>query len=59
MKKKLFCLIGLVGFILLLAACGHDEVQPVAINEATDTCELCNMAVVEQSTCYPNRFRKW
>lgn len=47
MKKKLFCLIGLVGFILFLAACGHDEVQPVAINQATDTCEVCNMAVVD------------
>ena len=47
MKKKLFSLMGLTGFILILAACGNDEVQPVAINEATDTCEICNMAVVD------------
>ena len=31
---------------MLLAACGNEEVQPVDINEATDTCEVCNMAVV-------------
>ncbi|MBM4763810.1 nitrous oxide reductase accessory protein NosL [Bacillus sp. B15-48] len=37
--------ISFVAFILLLTACGNNEVQPVNINEATDTCELCNMAV--------------
>ena len=46
MKKKLFSLIGCGRIILLLAACGNDEVNPVDINEATDTCEDCNMAVV-------------
>ena len=45
MTKKLFYLIGLAGLILLLAACGNEAVQPVDI-AATDTCEVCNMAVV-------------
>ena len=47
MKKKLFSFMVLTGFIMIFAACGKDEVQPVAINEATDTCEICNMAVVD------------
>ncbi|MFS0821702.1 nitrous oxide reductase accessory protein NosL [Bacillus sp. 1P02SD] len=38
---------GFIGFVLLIAACGNDEVQPVDINEETDTCEVCNMAVVD------------
>jgi copper chaperone NosL len=46
MKKKLVYLVGMIGFIIILAACGNAEVQPVDINEATDTCEVCNMAVV-------------
>lgn len=46
MKNKLFHLIGLVGLVFLIAACGKDEVQPVEINEATDTCAICNMAVM-------------
>ena len=33
MKKKLFYLIGLAGLVLLLAACGNDEVQPVDIKK--------------------------
>ncbi|MED3554266.1 nitrous oxide reductase accessory protein NosL [Cytobacillus praedii] len=32
---------------MFLAACGKDEVQPVAINADTDKCEVCNMAVVD------------
>ncbi|WP_428910221.1 nitrous oxide reductase accessory protein NosL [Niallia sp. Krafla_26] len=47
MKNKNFLLIGLIGFVLLLAACGNDEVQPVEIQEATETCEVCNMAVMD------------
>ena len=47
MKNKLYHLIGLAGLVWLLAACGNDEVQPVDINEETDTCEVCNMAVVD------------
>ncbi|SEM50727.1 copper chaperone NosL [Mesobacillus persicus] len=45
MKRNRFNLFGLAIIILLLAACGNDEVQPVDINEATDTCEVCNMQV--------------
>lgn len=33
--------------LLSLVACGKKDVQPVAINEETDTCEVCNMAVVD------------
>ncbi|MFJ7974399.1 nitrous oxide reductase accessory protein NosL [Peribacillus sp. JNUCC 23] len=47
MKKKLFSFIVLAGLIMILAACGNDKAQPVAINEATDTCETCNMAVID------------
>ena len=45
MKKQLY-FIGLIAFVFILAACGNKEVKPVAINDATDTCEVCNMAVV-------------
>jgi copper chaperone NosL len=45
MRKKLIQFIGFAGLILLLAACGEAEVQPVEINEATDTCDVCNMMV--------------
>ena len=46
MKKKLFSFLALAGIIMSITACGKDEVKPVAINEATDTCETCNMAVI-------------
>ncbi|MGE7183813.1 nitrous oxide reductase accessory protein NosL [Peribacillus sp. NPDC006672] len=46
MKKKLSYIL-LVGILSILAACGDKEVKPVAIDEATDTCETCNMAVVD------------
>lgn len=32
---------------MLLAACGNGEIQPAAVNEATDKCETCNMAAVD------------
>ncbi|KMY49956.1 nitrous oxide reductase accessory protein NosL [Peribacillus loiseleuriae] len=47
MKKKRFSFIVWAGLIMILAACGNDKAQPVAINEATDTCETCNMAVID------------
>jgi copper chaperone NosL len=47
MKKNLFYFTGLVAVVFLLAACGNKAVEPVAINDATDTCEVCNMAVVD------------
>ena len=45
--KKQFYFIGLIAFVFILAACGNKAVEPVAINDATDTCEVCNMAVVD------------
>ena len=34
--------------VFILAACGGDkEVTPVAINEETDICTVCNMQVVD------------
>ncbi|CAM3973410.1 hypothetical protein D1970_17755 [Mesobacillus zeae] len=47
MKKKYFSIIVLTGIMLILAACGKDEVKPAAIDEATDKCEVCNMAVAD------------
>lgn len=47
MKKKLFSLFLLIGIIIVLGACGKKEIQPVAINEDTDICEVCNMAVID------------
>jgi len=45
--KKQFYFIGLIAFVFILSACGNKVVEPVAINDATDTCEVCNMAVVD------------
>ena len=45
MKQKLgwiFCM----SFFMILTACSDSEPKPAAINEATDTCSTCNMAVV-------------
>ncbi len=40
----------LLGFLALafivLSACGNNEVEPVSIDEATDTCAICNMQVM-------------
>ncbi|WP_407642008.1 nitrous oxide reductase accessory protein NosL [Cytobacillus massiliigabonensis] len=47
MKKKYLSLMIITGIIMFLAACGKEEVQPVDINEETDKCEICNMAVVD------------
>lgn len=47
MKKKVYSFLLLMSVIFVLAACGDKEVQPVAINEKTDTCATCNMAVVD------------
>lgn len=47
MKKKWCSFVVLIGIITIIAACGKEEVRPVAINAATDTCEICNMAVVD------------
>lgn len=31
--------------LLLISGCGKEETKPVAINEKTDKCEICHMAV--------------
>lgn len=47
MIKKLQGIL-LMSMLAILAACGGEEaVQPVAIDEATDTCATCNMAVMD------------
>ncbi|MCT2536496.1 nitrous oxide reductase accessory protein NosL [Aquibacillus koreensis] len=38
----------LLSFILL-AGCGNNEVEPVAIDESTDTCAICNMQVKDSA----------
>lgn len=45
MKRNLLMAL-FVSSMLLLVACGSKEVEPVAINEETDTCAFCNMAVM-------------
>lgn len=47
MKQKILSFLFIVGVISILAACGTKEVKPVAINEKTDICEVCNMQVVD------------
>lgn len=47
MKKRVYSFLLLMSVLFVLAACGDKEVQPVAINEKTDTCATCNMAVVD------------
>ncbi|MGX1195069.1 nitrous oxide reductase accessory protein NosL [Metabacillus sp. SLBN-84] len=43
---KMMTMLMLTGVILLLGACSQ-EVKPRAINEETDVCEVCNMAVMD------------
>lgn len=46
MKKKWISLLTLLaGVLVLLSACGEEEYEPQAINEDTDICEICNMAI--------------
>lgn len=47
MKKKLLSFLLLISVMTTLAACGDKEVKPVAINEKTDICVICNMQVVD------------
>ena len=46
MKQKLGWIL-LMGLFMILAACGDKETEPAAIDEATDTCSTCNMAVAD------------
>lgn len=43
MKKTILML--LLMTIILITGCGKQSVEPVAINEHTDKCEICSMAV--------------
>lgn len=43
MKKSFFLLVVIA--LLLITGCGKKEYEPVAINEKTDKCATCNMAV--------------
>ncbi|WP_338551317.1 nitrous oxide reductase accessory protein NosL [Paenibacillus sp. KS-LC4] len=46
MKKKSFnAMLLIIVIALLTSACGAKEYKPQAINEETDTCVICNMAV--------------
>lgn len=46
MKKRVLGFLLVIGVMSVLVACGNKEAKPVAINEKTDTCATCNMAVV-------------
>lgn len=45
MRKKIGMLAVLLGMLALLAACGGEKYEPQAINEETDVCAICKMAV--------------
>ncbi|RJE89605.1 hypothetical protein D3P07_04995 [Paenibacillus sp. 1011MAR3C5] len=46
MKKRMgFLLVGLAAMLMLLAACGGEKYEPQAINEETDVCAICKMAI--------------
>lgn len=45
-KRKGFVMVMLIiGLMVVLAACGGTNYEPQAINEETDRCEICNMAI--------------
>lgn len=45
MKKFLLPLIGVLLLVVALTGCSEKEVQPVAIDEKKDKCDICQMAV--------------
>ena len=45
MKKWMYTIAALALLTLLLAACGGEKYEPHAINEETDVCAICKMAV--------------
>ncbi|MED1490186.1 nitrous oxide reductase accessory protein NosL [Bacillus smithii] len=44
--KKVWYAIALLGLFLIISGCGK-KAEPVAINEKTDTCAYCNMAIMD------------
>jgi copper chaperone NosL len=45
MRSKIGFMVLLIGAMALLAACGGEKYAPQAINEETDVCEVCKMAI--------------
>jgi|HigsolmetaAR204D_1030405.scaffolds.fasta_scaffold01818_7 copper chaperone NosL len=47
MKKWKHTIVALLGTGFLLAGCGGEEPQPVAIQEGVDECEICHMGIAD------------
>jgi copper chaperone NosL len=47
MNRKWFGALAAVLSLMVLAACGKAEYEPQAINEETDRCAICNMAIAD------------
>ncbi|MBP1989522.1 nitrous oxide reductase accessory protein NosL [Paenibacillus eucommiae] len=47
--KQLSLLVFLILITVIIAACGKKEYQPQAINEDTDRCVICNMAIKDDA----------
>jgi len=45
MRKKFGVLAVLIGVVVMLAACGGEKYEAQAINEETDVCVICKMAI--------------
>lgn len=45
MSKKVSLVVAISVMMLFLAACGEEKYEPVAINEDTDICVVCKMAI--------------
>lgn len=45
MKKRAIQFIGALALLIVIAGCSADKYAPVAINEDTDRCAICNMAI--------------
>lgn len=45
MKKKFAAFAVIAAILMLIAACGGEKYKPHAINEETDVCEICKMAI--------------
>lgn len=49
MKQKTIYWTMMVVFVIVLAGCGKTNYEPVAINEETDKCDVCNMQVKDDA----------
>jgi len=49
MRRNILVSLIMLMAIVVLAACGGDKYAPVAINEDTDKCAICNMQVKDDS----------